>query len=432
MNKTLLVIGYVWPEPNSSAAGTRMLQLINAFISNGYRVIYGSAAALSSHRYPLEDIGVSEVLLELNNESFDTYIQELCPSVVLFDRFFTEEQFGWRVEKFCPAALKILDTEDFHSLRLFRQEQVKAQAKIQKDFFCCETDVTKNYEGLLDSDTAKREVAAMYRVDLSVMISPVEIDLLVNYFGMPERLFFYCPLIAGSEQQESVALRDFHERQHFISIGNFRHEPNWDAVLYLKEFVWPQIRAKLPEAELHIYGAYPPPKATQLHNSKQGFLVKGWAEDAATVLSQARVLLAPLRFGAGIKGKLFDAMAVGTPSVTTRVGAEGMLPPLERENINTSLWGGAVAETLEYFIEAAVGLYWDESLWLQAQSNAVQHYQDFTQQDYLADFNECVNALVDNIALHRRQNFYGAILRQEMHQSAKFKGLWIEAKNRNL
>lgn len=64
------------------------------------------------------------------------------------------------------------------------------------------------------------------------------------------------------------------------------------------------IRKQLPKAELHIYGAYPPPKATQLHQPKEGFLVKGWAEDAAEVVKHARVLLAPLPFGAGLKVSL--------------------------------------------------------------------------------------------------------------------------------
>ena len=151
----------------------------------------------------------------------------------------------------------------------------------------------------------------------------------------------------------------FSQRQHFISIGNFRHGPNWDAVLYLKQTLWPLIRKQLPAAELHIYGAYPPPKATALHNARQGFLVKGWAEEARAVMGAARICLAPLRFGAGLKGKLVEAMACGTPSVTTSIGAEAMHDGLP--------WNGAIENEPDAFAKAAVTLYQHEDRWRQCQ-----------------------------------------------------------------
>src|SRR6218665_3183287 len=112
-----LVIGYVWPEPKSSAAGTRMVELVQLLLHMGYQVTFASAAALSEHRFDLKSIGVEEKPIALNCSSFDDFVRELQPALVLFDRFFTEEQFGWRVENTCPDALRILDTEDLHSLR---------------------------------------------------------------------------------------------------------------------------------------------------------------------------------------------------------------------------------------------------------------------------------------------------------------------------
>ena len=94
----LIIVGYVWPEPNSSAAGYRMLSLIQLFIAKGWQVIFASAAELSPHRFMLSTIGVGEHLISLNDSSFDEWISEQAPDAVMFDRFMLEEQFGWRVK----------------------------------------------------------------------------------------------------------------------------------------------------------------------------------------------------------------------------------------------------------------------------------------------------------------------------------------------
>ena len=119
--KKLLIIGLVWPEPTSSAAGTRMLQLIELFIERGYEVTFACAAAKSEFSFPLVEKGVEEVEIKLNDESFNVFVGDLTPDVVLFDRYMVEEQYGWRVTQECPNALKILDTEDLHFLRYARQ-----------------------------------------------------------------------------------------------------------------------------------------------------------------------------------------------------------------------------------------------------------------------------------------------------------------------
>ena len=422
--KRLLIVGYVWPEPNSSAAGTRMLQLIEFFRAQAYHVVFASAAQLSPHRFNLSTIGVEEKAIALNCSSFDDYVRELQPQLVLFDRFFTEEQFGWRVEQAWPQAVRLLDTEDLHSLRALRQQLLK-QAQQQMPRGQVPGPVLASaaelYPLLCDSDIAQRELAAIYRCDLSLMISDYEITLLRDYFQVPEALLCYCPL------QQAVAAPGgapgFAERQGFISIGNFRHEPNWDAVLWLKEQLWPAIRAQLPQAELHIYGAYPPPKATQLHNPRQGFLVKGWAESAAQVMRQARVCLAPLRFGAGIKGKLLDAMCQGTPSITTTIGAEAMA--------GDHPWPGAIADDVDSIVAAALRLYTSESHWYEArQAAAVLLPARYGLSEITTHLQPRLAQLCANLECERQQNFIGKMLRHQYHQSLRFKSLWIQAKNR--
>jgi len=155
----------------------------------------------------------------------------------------TEEQFGWRVAEQCPGALRILDTEDLHCLRVGRQLALKEERQF------------KNND--LISDHAKREIASIYRCDLSLIISPIEMGNLRDFFRVDTSLLHYLPFMLESIiNEEKNKWLPYEERKHFISIGNFLHEPNWDAVRYLKEEIWSKIRYKLPDAELHIYGAY--------------------------------------------------------------------------------------------------------------------------------------------------------------------------------
>ena len=130
-NKRLLIIGFVWPEPNSSAAGGRMLQLISLFQDQGFQITFASPAQDSDFMVTLSDFGVDKKAIELNDSSFDLFLKELKPNVVLFDRFMIEEQFGWRVAENCPDAIRVLDTEDLHCLRLARQNAFKAKRNFE-------------------------------------------------------------------------------------------------------------------------------------------------------------------------------------------------------------------------------------------------------------------------------------------------------------
>lgn len=420
----VLIIGYVWPEPRSSAAGGHMMQLIECFLNQGWQITFSSPASEGEHKADLAALGIAEVSIELNNSSFDVFITELKPDIVLFDRFMMEEQFGWRVEKHCPDALRILETSDLQSLRDARHQLLKNHLKKVPDlddfsvFFSTSPQAIFPY--MAASDLAQREIAAIYRSDISLMISDVEIDLLVNQFKLPMALLHWCPLMLNGTPTNA---RPFEDRAHFLSIGNFRHAPNWDAVLWMKNTIWPLIRQQLPSAQLHIYGAYTPPKATALHNAAQGLHVMNWAEDALEVMSGARVCLAPLRFGAGIKGKIVDAMLCGTPNVTTPIGAEAMSGELP--------WPGAVATSANAIAAAAVELYRDQTLWTQAQANgwAIVNAR-YQHQQHCASLIARIENCRQNLQQHRTDNFTGAMLRHHHHKSTQYMAQWIEAKNR--
>ena len=175
--KKVLVIGYVWPEPNSSAAGTHMMSLLRTFRAENWQVEFASPAQKTEHMVDLSDDGISTQVIALNCSSFDDYVQSYNPDIVMFDRFMMEEQFGWRVDKYCPNALKILDTEDLQCLRNARHEAHKAG----REFTTAD----------LHSDIAKREIAAILRSDISLIISHFEIQLLNDVFNVDAALLHH-------------------------------------------------------------------------------------------------------------------------------------------------------------------------------------------------------------------------------------------------
>jgi glycosyltransferase involved in cell wall biosynthesis len=401
----LVIIGSVWPEPQSTAAGSRMLQLISLFQEQGYDVTFMCSASQSDFSYDLSQISVRTQSIELNNVSFDLEIAKINPSIVLFDRFMIEEQYGWRVGEQCPNALRILDTEDLHFLRKAREIAYKQNR-------------TLAFEDYI-SDTFKREMASIYRCDLTLLISEFEMQLATEIFKIDASILYYLPFL--SEEVNSKVPK-FEDRQHFVSIGNFLHEPNWQTVLLLKKY-WSTIKKQLPDAQLLVYGAYVTDKAKQLHDEKEGFLIQGRADNVVTVFQNAKVLLAPIPYGAGLKGKLFEAMQYGLPSVTTAMGAEGMHGNLE--------WNGAIASHESDFINHAIQLYTEKNLWETALKKGYEIIEKrFKTSLFAADFINKVNYLQENLNTHRNQNFLGQIVQHQSLQSTKYMSKWIEAKNK--
>jgi glycosyltransferase involved in cell wall biosynthesis len=406
----VLIIGKVWPEPISSAAGSRMLQLINLFLSQGWQVSFATPARESEFMSDLDSMGVHRHVIELNSGGFDLFVKNLNPQIVLFDRFTTEEQFGWRVAENCPDAMRILDTEDLHCLRSARQTALNSGRAFKMED--------------LNNDVSKRELASIYRCDLSLIISDFEMEVLASYFKVDKNLLHYVPFmlepVTAVDEDEWPS---FSERADFISIGNFLHEPNWDAVLYLKKSIWPLIRKELPEACMHISGAYPSHKVFELHDQVNGFLIKGRAASVNEAMIKARVCLAPLRFGAGLKGKLVDAIQSGTPSVTTAIGAEAMHGSLE--------WSGIIADTPREFAMAAITLYTDKKAWKKAQHNGIAIINNFfSRHKHEKELLSRILTTQQNLEEHRAHNFTGAMLMYHSSLGTRYMSLWIEAKNK--
>ncbi len=410
MAKKLLIIGFVWPEPKSSAAGSRMMQLIQFFQTQNYQITFSSPCAKSDNAFDLTTIGIDQISIELNNTDFDIFIKELNPDIVLFDRFMMEEQFGWRVAEQCPNALRIIDTEDLHCLRKGRQHAFKDNKTFDKAY--------------LFNDVAKREIASIYRSDLSLIISEAEMKILKEDFKVEDTLLHYLPFMLDEVKKGAIGkLPNFEKRKHFITIGNFLHAPNYNAVLYLKETIWPLIKKQLPTAELHIYGAYASQKVNQLHNEKERFFIKGFAEDVNEVMQHARVCLAPIQFGAGLKGKLVDAMQNGTPCVMSTIASEGMFGRFEMN--------GFIEDLPENFANEAVGLYSNETLWKEKQQNGFQIINKrFNKEAFQKELFNKIEQITEELSNNRLNNFTGQMLQHHRMQSTKFMSKWIEEKNK--
>jgi glycosyltransferase involved in cell wall biosynthesis len=412
LQQQVLIIGFVWVEPNSSAAGKRMLQLIENLQNYNYKITFASSAKKTENAFDLTSLGIEEVTIVVNSSTFDEFIQRLNPDVVLFDRFLTEEQFGWRVIENCPTAIRILDTEDLHSLRKTRALAVKKQIPFSTDL-------------LVQQDITKREIAAILRCDFSLIISKFEMQLLTETFKIDASLLLFLPFLFDEVNEKKIASwKPYKQRNNFVFIGNFFHKPNVDAVLQLKKHIWKRIRKQIPNAELHIYGAYANQQIKDLNNKKDGFLVKGFTESATDVIADAKVLLAPLQFGAGLKGKLVEAMLYGTPTVTTSIGAEGIG--------NHKNWNGFITDDFNVFAEKSVKLYSDEQLWKISQQKGVAIVNDnFSKVIFKAIFKNKIEEIKGNLQRHRTQNFIGSLLQYQTLNTTKYMSKWIEEKNKN-
>ncbi len=397
----VIIISTLWCEPSSSAAGVHMQQLLQMFLEQGYSLTYASTANKSDFALETTDVNLKQI--QLNCSSFDAWIKEENPDIVLFDRFTAEEQFGWRVRENCPNALTILNTEDLHSLRKSREEAIKTNSLWDIHFW-------KNQE------ITYREISSILKCDLNLMVSETEINFLITYFGVKEAQLMYLPICIDLNSLEP---KKFEERAHFYTIGNFMHSPNLDSIQWVKSEIWPLIRKELPKAEFHIFGAYLTGKARALHAPKDGFFIKGKLGDLENVLPTYRVCLAPLRFGAGIKGKFLEAMKFGTPFSTSYIGTEDLQVAVK-----------TYAKPEDIAIDA-IKTYTDKDVWMQKQSLGFECIKNrYARLSYAENCLEKIQNIKRQLETHRNIHFMGELLKQQSNNSSKYFSKWLELKNK--
>ena len=436
-------IGWEWPEEHASAAGVRTTALARALKRRGHRVSILACAAENAASASLarEGFRVAQTWANRGDRARDALAGD-APDVVVFDRFVAEEAFGARVREAYPRCARVLDMQDAHALRRARMEAHARGADV--------AGVIAATPDACDADLA-RELGSVTRSDATLVCSSVELEWLVARCGIPrekvcEASFFYPTLdarggggvvggVVGASERE--AREDFNRRRGFATVGTFKHAPNADSVEYVATEVWPLIRAALPEATMEVYGAYPNGKVERFHAPKRGLYVRGRVERLETPLRAARAMLAPLRFGAGIKGKVLDAWTHGLPVITTQIGSEATVPgvrgfwtPDAAPVTPHTGWGGfGDCASARAIADAAVALHEDFDTWRLAQANGVRVMNAlFTHDANMPKVIDVIERAVETIEETRAKDYAGQSLWYHTGRSTLYFSKWIELK----
>jgi len=409
----VVLISTVWPESTSSAAGVRDEQLLQAFTQAGKKCYCLSPSQENSFSEKIKKLGIEVKTILLNDPSFDQLIKEINPDVVIFDRFLMEEQFGWRVKQNCPQAMRIIDTQDIHFLRKARQRALSQGVELSKIF-------NADLDFYNDGDCL-RELASILRSDVSFVLSDFEKNLLITRFNVPASKLYLLRFFYDMEIPPSM---DFKKRRNFVFIGNFRHPPNLDCIQWMKKEIWKPIQKKLPGVQFHVYGAYPSAEVSKMHDPTNGWIMKGGAKDAISTLLGYRYLLAPLRFGAGIKGKITDSWIAGTPVITTPIGSEGMHDSLP--------FGGQIVQSSTECIKVAIEEYENKNSWINFSKLGSEIVSAlYCNPQTIKNLIQFIQNTFENRIEAQKNDWLSQMLWHESMKSTEYFSRWIEAKNKN-
>lgn len=422
--RKVILAGSVWPERTSSAAGVRSSDLIGILQDHGFQVLCVSPSRLNEHTDALaREHNVQCVQADANTGAFEKLLLETSPQLVVFDRFIAEEMYGWQVNKYAPDAARVLDLQDVHFLRRAREFLVKKRGVTFTD--------TLDLHVLSVDAVEKqviRELASIHRSDVTLYVSDAERDVLTRRFQVDDALLHRCDFFYSSI--DAAALPAFRDRKDVAFIGSFKHAPNVDAVEWLKHAILPIVRAT-PAAnapEIHIYGSYAnTARHSKLDDPARGFRLMGFAPDVHETLQQYRLTVAPLRFGAGIKGKIADSWHVGTPCVSTSIGAEGMTMA---SPVTSAPWGGAIADDPAAFARSLLDLYSHEREWHDAQARGFE----ICSSQYDRERNAAsLMARLEHVLVHKQTlrsgNWMSKILWSEKYRATEYMSRFIRMKN---
>ncbi|MDR0432662.1 MAG: glycosyltransferase [Bifidobacteriaceae bacterium] len=343
-NDLVVVIDHYVPRPDQDSGSLRMSRLLAELVAQGHGVILVPADASASGRYgkALRQGGIEVAHGRHNWPKFFADLEGSVRAVVV-SRISTALAFAPIIRSALPGVPLLFDTVDLHFMRLEREAQLAA---------------VPGADGQATL-TRELELAMIRSADTTLVVSGVEHALLANL--VPDADVQVLSNVHAPIPDSQIPPID--GRDGLVFVGSFAHTPNLDAAEWFTSKVLPLVRRELPDLPVVIVGADPPPDLVA--EAPDGVEYAGWVPDLGEVYGQVRAAIAPLRYGAGVKGKVGEAMAYGVPVVTTPVGAEGM-----------SLDDGAtalIAEDPQDFAAAICRIVRDDQLWRAISSQARNH-----------------------------------------------------------
>lgn len=346
----VLVVDAYTPEPDQDSGSVRLVNLMRCFQDLGYGVTFFADNRAWNGRYTrdLQKLGIEawydpwlkspERFLEARGQDFD---------LAIVSRHYVAVNYLGAVRRFAPQARFVFDTVDLHYLREQRLAELENSTTLRQ----------------VAKQTRRSELGVIRESDATLVVSPVEQALLAE--EVPDAGVF----VLSNIHEVGGRSKPFSERRDLYFVGGYQHPPNIDAAEWFVTDIWPRVRERLPGVTFHLVGS----KATDAVRAlgeAEGVKFHGFVESLAPFLDDCRIAVAPLRYGAGVKGKVNQAMAHGQPVVATPAAVEG-LGAADGEDV-------LVADDAEGFADAVVRLYGDESLWNRLSAggiaNVEQHF----------------------------------------------------------
>ena len=344
----VLYVDAVTPEPDKDSGSVDSVNTMAILRSLGYRVHFvpgTNFAHWGKSTHDLQKMGV-ECIFHPYYSNMDMLLNERgnCFDYVVLSRAEVCDLFLKKIRKKCPDAKIIYNTVDMHFLRMERE------AKQNKD-----SDMA-----LAASVMKKKELGFIKNADATIVLSEYERSFLNKIHSIAPKLWTI-PLV----RNEQVRRANFDSSSDILFIGGYKHPPNVDAVDWLVKKIWPKIREALPGVNLIICGSHMPDNFSQYESSD--VILKGYIEDLDGFVAQRRLTIAPLRFGAGLKGKVASSIGIGVPCLGTPIAFEGMAA----EGLNNIKFK---ATTPLQFARMAKSLYTDKKKWEAASFAGVEYH----------------------------------------------------------
>ncbi len=330
--KRMLFIDHYVPTYDKDAGSVRMFEYLKIFVDMGFKIVFwpDNLAKMEPYTGELQQMGV-EVIYGYNN--FNKYIDDFGKyfDVAYLSRAHIAIKYINKIKK-STAAKIIYDSHDLAFLREERRAAVETNVKLKEEIL----------------KIKQREFNLAKMSDAMIVVSPYEKELMLQ--EDPSLTVYHLPHI---HPVGPVSKNGFSGRRDIMFIGGFVHPPNEDAVCWFANDVLPRVIGEIPDVKFYVIGSYPTKKVKSL--ASENIVVTGYVPDVSPYFYSTRVCVAPLRYGAGVKGKIIHSMTYGLPVVTTTVGAEG----LGLENGKNVL----VADGPEEFAERVINVYKNRDTW---------------------------------------------------------------------